>query len=67
LAVPIGGGDAIAGGGKYMNTGADSCTDSTNIPLEVGPVGSPAITTIFGDSTPATAGGCASLIGVATW
>lgn len=58
---------ALAGGGTYSNTGADDCTNSIPVPVEVGPVGSPVTTTISGNNTGATTSPCAGIVGATWW
>lgn len=50
--------DAVAGGGSFNNTGSNTCTGPIVVPVAVGPVGSPLITTITGDNSTATGPDC---------
>jgi choice-of-anchor B domain-containing protein len=45
-------------GSVFLNTGADVCSDATVIPIAIGPLGAPAVTTITGDDTTLTGPDC---------
>lgn len=49
----------VAGGGTFSGVGADQCFNVTSVLAAVGDPGSPLVTTIMGDNTPATGPDCA--------
>ena len=58
---------APAGSAQFSDTGADTCTDSTRVPLTIGPPGEPFVTILLGDNAPAGGPDCDDLGDAPVW